>query len=65
LRLTALRETCEESGLTDKALEIDYGFEKTLRYESAGKPKEVIYWLARLVDSTAPIVLSDEHQVCV
>lgn len=59
---TALRETREESGLTEKDLKI-YGDSKhILNYQVGGKPKKVIYWLAQLVNPDAKVILSDEHQ---
>ncbi|CAG4947765.1 unnamed protein product [Colias eurytheme] len=59
---TALRETQEEAGLTQNDLEIDKNTKKTLSYEVNGKPKEVIYWLAKLINPETPVKLSDEHQ---
>lgn len=35
---------------------------KTLKYEVNGKPKSVIYWLAKLKDPEYPVTLSKEHQ---
>ncbi|CAF4914438.1 unnamed protein product [Pieris macdunnoughi] len=59
---TALRETQEEAGYRKDDLEIDQTTKKVLSYEVNGKPKEVIYWLAKLIDPEAPVKLSDEHQ---
>ncbi|XP_038211547.1 bis(5'-nucleosyl)-tetraphosphatase [asymmetrical] isoform X2 [Zerene cesonia] len=59
---TALRETQEEAGFTQKDLEIDKNIKKTLSYEVNGKPKDVIYWLAKLINPETPVKLSDEHQ---
>lgn len=35
---------------------------KTLNYEVKGKPKSVIYWLAKLKEPEQNVALSDEHQ---
>ncbi|CAK1553017.1 unnamed protein product [Leptosia nina] len=59
---TALRETKEEAGYCQKDLEIDESSKKTLFYNVNGKPKEVIYWLAKLKNPDTPVILSDEHQ---
>ncbi|XP_045501692.1 bis(5'-nucleosyl)-tetraphosphatase [asymmetrical] [Colias croceus] len=59
---TALRETQEEAGFTQNDLEIDKNTKKMLTYEVNGKPKEVIYWLAKLINPETPVKLSDEHQ---
>lgn len=59
---TALRETKEESGLTQNDLKIHENYKKTLNYNVNGKPKIVYYWLAELVNPHASVKLSDEHQ---
>jgi len=59
--VTALRETHEESGLVENDLEIYKDVRESLHYKVKGKPKEVVYWLARLKNATAEIKLSDEH----
>ncbi|XP_045527215.1 bis(5'-nucleosyl)-tetraphosphatase [asymmetrical] [Pieris brassicae] len=59
---TALRETQEEAGYIKDDLEIDQTTKKVLSYKVNGKPKEVIYWLAKLINPEAPVKLSDEHQ---
>ncbi|KAI5642929.1 NUDIX domain-containing protein [Phthorimaea operculella] len=60
--VTALRETKEEAGLSENELEIYKDISKTLNYEVKGKPKVVVYWLAKLRDPEHPVTLSDEHQ---
>lgn len=60
--LTAIRETQEETGLTMKDYKIYPEALRELQYEVEGKPKEVSYWLAELVDPDTVIKLSDEHQ---
>jgi bis(5'-nucleosidyl)-tetraphosphatase len=57
---TALRETCEEAGYTEKDLKIHKELSKTLNYNVKGKPKVVVYWLAELISGQDP-TLSDEH----
>ncbi|XP_077989587.1 bis(5'-nucleosyl)-tetraphosphatase [asymmetrical]-like [Glandiceps talaboti] len=61
-RETALRETVEEAGLTEKHFKVIEDFKKTLNYNVRGKPKTVIYWLAELIDRNAKVKMSDEHQ---
>ncbi|XP_076037447.1 purine phosphoribosyltransferase family protein Apf isoform X2 [Oratosquilla oratoria] len=58
---TALRETCEEAGLTEEHLSIIKDFKQEIKYEARGKPKCVIYWPAELEDPNTPIILSEEH----
>lgn len=43
-------------------LQIDDNTKKVLSYEVNGKPKQVIYWLAKLINPESPVKLSDEHQ---
>ncbi|VVC92759.1 unnamed protein product [Leptidea sinapis] len=59
---TALRETEEEAGLCEKDLEIHKNLNKTLSYNVNEKPKEVVYWLAKLKNPNTAVKLSDEHQ---
>lgn len=35
---------------------------KELNYEVGGKPKVVVYWLAKLKNPETKVTLSDEHQ---
>ncbi len=63
---TAVRETCEEAGLSaEKDLKVIEDFKVEMNYEvqRRGKlqKKLVTYWLARLITSTS-VTLSDEHQ---
>ncbi|XP_021183030.1 bis(5'-nucleosyl)-tetraphosphatase [asymmetrical] [Helicoverpa armigera] len=60
--ITALRETKEEAGLSEEHLEIYKDVSKTLNYNVNGKPKVVVYWLAKLRDPETKVQLSDEHQ---
>ncbi|KAL4720787.1 hypothetical protein ACJJTC_001376 [Scirpophaga incertulas] len=60
--ITALRETREEAGLTENDLEVYKDISKTLKYNVNGKPKVVVYWLAKLRDPTKKVTLSQEHQ---
>ncbi|KAJ0173996.1 hypothetical protein K1T71_010142 [Dendrolimus kikuchii] len=60
--ITALRETKEESGLTENELQVYKDICKTLNYEVKGKPKAVVYWLAKLKNPEHPVKLSSEHQ---
>ena len=46
----AVRETEEEAGLSGTQLEIYNEVRAELRYQAFGKPKSVVYWLARLVN---------------
>lgn len=57
---TALRETREEAGYSEKDLIIHKDLSKTLNYNVKGKPKVVVYWLAELISGRVP-TLSDEH----
>lgn len=59
---TALRETHEESGFEETQLSIVADFKKILEYNVRGKPKKVVYWLAKLNNPSDPVVLSDEHR---
>lgn len=59
---SALRETEEESGLTETDLCILADFKKNIKYDVRGKPKTTVYLLAELVKPDTPIKLSDEHQ---
>lgn len=43
-------------------LQIHKEITKTLNYKVKGKPKAVIYWLAKLKNPEQEITLSDEHQ---
>lgn len=43
-------------------LQIHKEITKTLNYEVKGKPKVVIYWLAKLKNTEQEVKLSDEHQ---
>uniref|UniRef100_A0A2A4JIT2 Bis(5'-nucleosyl)-tetraphosphatase [asymmetrical] n=1 Tax=Heliothis virescens TaxID=7102 RepID=A0A2A4JIT2_HELVI len=60
--ITALRETKEEAGLSEEHLEVYKDVSKTLNYNVNGKPKVVVYWLAKLRDPETKVQLSDEHQ---
>ncbi|KAM3956706.1 bis(5'-nucleosyl)-tetraphosphatase [asymmetrical]-like [Aphomia sociella] len=60
--ITALRETKEEAGLTENDLEIYKDISKMLHYNVKGKPKVVVYWLAKLKDPQKEVKLSNEHQ---
>ncbi|CAH2089773.1 unnamed protein product [Euphydryas editha] len=60
--VTALRETKEEAGLSENDLEIYKNISHTLNYEVKGKPKAVVYWLAKIKDPNQKVTLSDEHQ---
>ncbi|CAH2235347.1 bis(5'-nucleosyl)-tetraphosphatase [asymmetrical] [Pararge aegeria] len=60
--VTALRETQEEAGLSENDLEIYKDISKALNYEVKGKPKVVVYWLAKLKNPDQAVTLSDEHQ---
>ncbi|XP_057656071.1 bis(5'-nucleosyl)-tetraphosphatase [asymmetrical] [Diorhabda carinulata] len=60
--VTAFRETLEESGLHEEDLEIYKDCKKILNYQVNGKPKEVHYFLAKLVNPKAEVKLSNEHQ---
>lgn len=59
---SALRETEEESGLTETDLRILADFKKTIKYDVRGKPKTTVYLLAELMKPDTEIKLSDEHQ---
>ncbi|PHJ25524.1 bis(5 -nucleosyl)-tetraphosphatase [Cystoisospora suis] len=58
---TAVRETYEESGLSEKDFVLDRGFKRRLRYLANGKIKETVYFLARVINSSATVNLSEEH----
>ncbi|CAH0590113.1 unnamed protein product [Chrysodeixis includens] len=60
--ITALRETKEEAGLSEKELDVYKNISKELNYEVGGKPKVVVYWLAKLKNPETKVTLSDEHQ---
>ncbi|CAH2042598.1 unnamed protein product, partial [Iphiclides podalirius] len=60
--ITALRETKEESGLSENELEVYRNISYTLNYEVNKKPKCVTYWLAKLKNPDQTVTLSDEHQ---
>ncbi|XP_050352183.1 bis(5'-nucleosyl)-tetraphosphatase [asymmetrical] [Nymphalis io] len=60
--ITALRETKEEAGLSENDLEIYKDISKTLNYQVKGKPKAVVYWLAKIKDPDQNVTLSHEHQ---
>lgn len=60
---TALRETREEAGLEGHHLQVLEDCRTELHYEVRGKPKTVVYWLAKLLDpQTTAVRLSDEHR---
>ena len=54
-RIAAERETMEEAGLPTSAYTIDDGFEHSIHYEAHGKPKRVVYWLARVHDADVKV----------
>ncbi|XP_063626285.1 bis(5'-nucleosyl)-tetraphosphatase [asymmetrical] [Cydia splendana] len=60
--ITALRETKEEAGLSENELLVYKDISKTLNYQVKGKPKVVVYWLAKLKNPEQQVTLSDEHQ---
>lgn len=60
--VTAFRETREESGLLQSDLKVYKETKKVLEYDVGGRPKKVIYWLAELINPSATVKLSDEHQ---
>ncbi|XP_023947886.1 bis(5'-nucleosyl)-tetraphosphatase [asymmetrical] isoform X2 [Bicyclus anynana] len=60
--VTALRETKEEAGLSEADLEVFKDISKTLNYKVNGKPKAVVYWLAKLKNPDQKVTLSHEHQ---
>ncbi|CAG9858668.1 unnamed protein product [Phyllotreta striolata] len=62
LMTTALRETEEESGLLKSDLKIYMECKRETTYMVKGKPKDVHYFLAELINSKAEVKLSDEHQ---
>ena len=59
---TAYRETMEEAGLLKEHLKLHEDCKIELNYLVNEKPKLVIYWLAKLVNIDAKVVLSEEHQ---
>ncbi|KAL1513069.1 hypothetical protein ABEB36_002545 [Hypothenemus hampei] len=59
---TAYRETEEESGLIKSDIKVYDETKKTLKYNVNGKPKTVHYWLAELINPSATVKLSNEHQ---
>lgn len=58
---TAFRETVEESGLTKNDLKVYEDSRRCLKYIVKNKPKEVVYWLAELINPKAKVQLSSEH----
>ena len=58
----AERETREEAGLDKHDLEYYEKFVEKTTYNVKGKPKDVYYYLARLLNPQQKINLSDEHQ---
>lgn len=46
----------------DRDLQVYKDAKKVLKYDVLGKPKTVIYWLAELINPSAKVMLSDEHQ---
>ena len=58
----AVRETQEEAGLSRSQLDIFDEVKAELKYEAFGRPKVVVYWLAKLINYEDSVVLSDEHQ---
>ena len=59
---TAVRETQEEAGLTEGDYDVHKECQSVLNYEVNGRPKRVIYWLAKLKENARTVQLSDEHQ---
>ena len=60
--VTALRETREETGINRQSLQIINHFSPVeLQYEANGRPKTVIYGLAKLTDPNFKVKLSTEH----
>uniref|UniRef100_A0A914VSP1 Bis(5'-nucleosyl)-tetraphosphatase [asymmetrical] n=1 Tax=Plectus sambesii TaxID=2011161 RepID=A0A914VSP1_9BILA len=62
--MAAVRETEEEAGLTPAVLKVDDAFQHTIFYNCKGdpnQPKTIKWWLAELVDSSAQVVISHEH----
>lgn len=57
---TAERETLEETGLNKGKYKVK-NFEKTLKYNVDGKPKETTYFLAHILNKYEEIKLSEEH----
>ncbi|BAM42225.1 bis-(5'-nucleosyl)-tetraphosphatase [Theileria orientalis strain Shintoku] len=57
----ALRETKEESGLSQSCYKLENDFVEKLYYKAHGADKECTYHLARLTDSSCQITLSEEH----
>ncbi|CAG9762630.1 unnamed protein product [Ceutorhynchus assimilis] len=60
--VTAYRETIEESGLQKSDIKVYEDTKMTLNYQVKGKPKIVHYWLAELINPSAKVKLSHEHQ---
>ena len=58
----AVGETKEEAGLSQSQLEIFDEVKAELKYEAFGRPKVVVYWLAKLINYEETVVLSEEHQ---
>lgn len=49
-RVAAERETQEEAGIAPTDYDIDERYQKKIEYTALGKPKSVVYWLARVHD---------------
>jgi bis(5'-nucleosidyl)-tetraphosphatase len=58
----AERETKEEAGLDKNDYEYLNKFEEKISYHVNNRPKDVIYYLARIRNAQQSIHLSDEHQ---
>lgn len=58
----AFRETEEEAGFSKEQLKVYDECKSELNYEVRGKPKKVVYWLSELIDPSAEVKLSKEHQ---
>lgn len=57
---TAERETLEETGLNREKYKLE-SFQRTIKYNVKGRPKETTYFLARMLNNSEAITLSDEH----
>ncbi|KAG0712521.1 Bis(5'-nucleosyl)-tetraphosphatase [asymmetrical] [Chionoecetes opilio] len=57
----AFRETEEEAGLKEEDLAVVRGFQSVLKYTVNNRPKTVVYRAAELMNSEAPVMLSQEH----
>ena len=60
----AVRETEEEAGFSRSQLDIFEEVRAELKYQAFGRPKVVVYWLAKLINYDDSVVLSEEHQAC-